>query len=76
VIGEIPRPARAVREIRRVLKPGGTLALSELLMDPDYSPAGTLVRLVLPEGFRLQEWRGNAFYYTLVFEKVGATSIL
>lgn len=71
VIGEIPQPGRAVREIHRVLKPGGTLALSELLMDPDYSPAGTLVRLALPEGFRLKEWLGNPFYYTLIFEKLG-----
>ena len=39
VIGEIPVPERALREFYRVLNPGGTLAFSEVLMDPDYPRA-------------------------------------
>jgi ubiquinone/menaquinone biosynthesis C-methylase UbiE len=69
VIGEIPDPDRAMREFYRVLKPGRTLAFSELLMDPDYPRAGTLVRKASAAGFRLREKVGSFFYYTLVFEK-------
>jgi ubiquinone/menaquinone biosynthesis C-methylase UbiE len=69
VIGEIPDPDRAMREIHRVLVPGGTLAFSELLMDPDYPRASTLIRKASAAGFRLREKVGSFFYYTLVFEK-------
>jgi ubiquinone/menaquinone biosynthesis C-methylase UbiE len=69
VIGEIPDPDRAMREFHRVLKPGGTLAFSELLMDPDYPRASTLVREASAAGFRLREKVGGFFHYTLVFEK-------
>ena len=72
VIGEIPDPMQAIRELHRVLKPGGTLAFSELLMDPDYPLTSTLVRWATPAGFRLKERHGNPIYYTLVFEKQGA----
>lgn len=44
VIGEIPEPVRAIREFYRVLAPGGTLAFSEVVMDPDYPRAQTLIR--------------------------------
>jgi ubiquinone/menaquinone biosynthesis C-methylase UbiE len=70
VIGEIPEPARALAEFRRVLRPRGTLAFSELLMDPDYPLPGTLVRLGQAAGFRLKHRLGNLIYYTLIFEKV------
>jgi ubiquinone/menaquinone biosynthesis C-methylase UbiE len=69
VIGEIPDPDRAMREFHRVLKPRGTLAFSELLMDPDYPRASTLMRKASAVGFRLREKVGKWFYYTLVFEK-------
>jgi len=69
VIGEIPDPDRAMGELYRVLKPGGTLVFSELLMDPDYPLASTLVRKASAAGFRLKERIGNFFYYTLIFEK-------
>ena len=74
VIGEIPEPVQAISELHRVLKPGGTLAFSELLMDPDYPLASTLVRWATPAGLRLKEQHGNPFHYTLVFEKQGAAS--
>lgn len=69
VIGEIPEPVRAMREIHRQLKPGGTLAFSELLPDPDYPLARTLERQARSAGFRLKQRSGNFFSYTLVFEK-------
>jgi ubiquinone/menaquinone biosynthesis C-methylase UbiE len=69
VIGEIPDPDKALREFHRVLSPGGTLACSELLLDPDYPRASTLLRKAAAAGFRLRERLGNIFYYTLIFEK-------
>jgi ubiquinone/menaquinone biosynthesis C-methylase UbiE len=44
VISEIPEPERAMRGFYRVLSPSGTLAFSELLTDPDYPLAQTLIR--------------------------------
>ncbi len=70
VIGEIPDPDWAMGEFQRVLKPGGTLAFGELLMDPDYPLASTLVRMARAAGFRLKDSIGNVFYYTLIFENV------
>jgi ubiquinone/menaquinone biosynthesis C-methylase UbiE len=69
VIGEIPEPRRAIAEIHRLLKPGGTLAFSELLQDPDYPRASSLIKMVQPRGFHLVRRLGNFFAYTLVFEK-------
>lgn len=69
VISEIPEPGRAMREFYRVLKPGGTLAFSELIFDPDYPLASTLVRMAGDAGFRLKKKVGNFFAYTVVFEK-------
>ncbi len=69
VIGEIPQPGRAFSEFRRVVKDGGTLAFSELLMDPDYPTRRTLVKLAGQAGFKLKSLSGSFFSYTLVFEK-------
>jgi ubiquinone/menaquinone biosynthesis C-methylase UbiE len=69
VIGEIPTPEKAFREFYRVLKPGGTLAFSELFTDPDYMRAETLIRKVTPAGFNFNEKIGSFFNYTLRFER-------
>ena len=69
VIGEIPSPEKAVKEFYRVLSPSGTLVFSELLFDPDYPCAETLIRLANAANFRLKKKIGNFFYYTLIFEK-------
>jgi ubiquinone/menaquinone biosynthesis C-methylase UbiE len=69
VIGEIPEPLRAMREFHRVLSPSGTLVFSELVVDPDYPLASTIVRMAAAAGFRLREKIGAWFYYTLKFEK-------
>lgn len=69
VISEIPEPERAMREFYRVLSPKGTLAFSELLLDPDYPLAKTLINQAGRAGFRVKEKLGNFFSYTLVLEK-------
>jgi ubiquinone/menaquinone biosynthesis C-methylase UbiE len=69
VIGEIPTPERAMREFHRVLSASGTLAFSELLVDPDFPLPRTLERLAASAGFRLIEKMGGWTHYTLVFEK-------
>lgn len=69
VISEIPEPERAMREFYRVLSPSGILAFSELLTDPDYPLAQTLIRKAGTANFRLKKKLGNFFSYTLIFEK-------
>jgi len=69
VIGEIPTPEKALLEFHRVLKPGGTLSFSEILLDPDYPLASTLEGLAVSNGFQLKERLGTFFCYTLQFEK-------
>ena len=69
VISEIPDPQRALKEFHRVLKPAGTLAFSELITDPDYPLARTLIRIASSARFRLRRRLGNFLAYTLVFQK-------
>jgi ubiquinone/menaquinone biosynthesis C-methylase UbiE len=70
VIGELPSPQLALMEFYRVLKPAGLIAFSEILTDPDYPLARTIIALATDAGFRLKTQEGNFFSYTLVFEKV------
>jgi ubiquinone/menaquinone biosynthesis C-methylase UbiE len=69
VINEIPDIPQALSEFHRVLKPSGELVFSELLMDPDYPLASTLIQKVQAANFRLKEQLGNFLYYTLIFVK-------
>jgi len=69
VIGEIPQPEKAMHEFHRVLKPTGLLAFSEVIMDPDYPRATSLIQKADRTGFRLKKKLGNFFSYTIIFEK-------
>jgi ubiquinone/menaquinone biosynthesis C-methylase UbiE len=73
VISEIPDPIRAMKECYRVLSPSGTLVFSELLFDPDYPRASTLVRMAETANFQLRTKIGKIVYYTLIFEKKEST---
>lgn len=75
VLGEIPRPEKALAECRRVLKPHGTLAFGELLPDPDFKRPATLRREVEAAGFRYKEHHGNLLVYSMLFEKERAISV-
>ena len=69
VLQEIPDRNRALQEARRVLKPGGILAVTELFPDPDYPWKSTTIKLGEGNGFVLDEVSGNFFNYTVRFKK-------
>jgi ubiquinone/menaquinone biosynthesis C-methylase UbiE len=67
VLPEIPDPGRALCEIRRVLKTGGKLAVSEFLPDPDYPLRSTTVKLGQAAGFTVDAVQGSFWTYTARF---------
>jgi SAM-dependent methyltransferase len=69
VIGKIPEPRRAMAELYRVLAPGGTLAFSELLFDPDCPRKRTVRSMAEDAGFLFVLDQGNLINYTLLFSK-------
>ncbi len=69
VFFEIPDRPRVLAEVRRVLKPGGFLALTEFLPDPDYRPRRMTVREVERSGFETDAVAGNLWNYTARFRK-------
>lgn len=69
VIGEIPDPVLALRSLGRVLKPGGTLACSELLPDPDYPLPQTLRRWANEAGLDVIDQLGGWLEYTMILRK-------
>jgi ubiquinone/menaquinone biosynthesis C-methylase UbiE len=70
VLPEIPDPGRALAELRRVVRPGGVLSVTEEFSDPDYLFLGETIRLVEAAGFRFEERFGNLWVYTANFRKV------
>ena len=67
VLGEIPDRAAALAEYARVLRPGGTLAITEGLPDPDFIRCARLVRMARAAGFRPAEHFGRSLHYTQRF---------
>jgi ubiquinone/menaquinone biosynthesis C-methylase UbiE len=70
VLQEIPDKNKALQEIKRVLKPGGFIAVTELLPDPDYPLMSTTIKLGEKAGFVLDKTSGNLWNYTVRFRKL------
>lgn len=68
VLQELPDQNRALKEMKRVLKPGGILAVSEFLPDPDYPLKSTTIRLGEEAGFIQDKVEGNLWNYTVRFK--------
>ena len=69
VFQEIPDKHKALKEIKRVLKPKGILAITEFLPDPDYPLKSTTVKMGTGEGFVLDDVEGSFWNYTARFIK-------
>lgn len=69
VLAEIPDRGRGLREIGRVLKEGGILAVGEFILDPDYPRRETVIRWCEGEGYRLQDAKGGLAHYVVRFKK-------
>jgi len=68
VLQEIPDRLKALKEVMRVLKPEGLLAVTEFLPDPDYPLKRTTIRMVTNAGFLLDQVYGNLWNYTIRFK--------
>ena len=69
VLGEIPDRAAALAELFDVLKPGGLLAIVEVIFDPHFQSRSTVTRLALSTGFRERAFFGHGFAYFMHVEK-------
>lgn len=67
MFGEIPDRPAALKELRRVLKPGGILGFCETFADPDYMFLSELVDLCRASGFEKLEKHNQLLGYTLTF---------
>ena len=64
VLGELDDAPRTIREVHRVLRPGGVLSITEHLPDPDFRSLATVRSLVTASGFAERDVRGGRWSYT------------
>jgi ubiquinone/menaquinone biosynthesis C-methylase UbiE len=69
VLGEVSDRRSCLREIHRVLRPGGLLSLTEQPGDPDFIPLPEARELVEGTGFHFERVYGGGKNYTASFRK-------
>ena len=69
VFQEIPDKNKTLKEMKRVLKPGGILSISEFFIDPDYPFSSTTIKQGTKGGFEFDKVFGNFWNYTVRFLK-------
>jgi len=69
VLGEIPDRASALKDLFSTLKPGGILAVVEVIFDPHFQSRGTVTNLAVAAGFRERTLFGHSLAYVIHFEK-------
>ncbi len=65
VFQEIPDKQKTLAEIKRVLRPGGILAVTEFLPDPDYPLKSTTKKALERGGFTVESTAGSCWNYTV-----------
>ncbi|MCL4294449.1 MAG: methyltransferase domain-containing protein [Anaerolineae bacterium] len=70
VLGEIPDRLAALQNLYRILKPGGTLSITEILGDPHYQTRSTVLGLGKTAGFEPAQYWGTFLAFTQNFTKV------
>jgi len=72
VLGEIPDVPVALRELRRVLRPGARLLIGQVLIDPDFISLPVLQETARAAGFVFERQVGPRFAYEAVFRPTAA----
>lgn len=69
VLGEVPNRAAAFSELFYALKPGGILAIVEVIFDPHFQSRNTVTGLAVSTGFRERAFFGHRLAFLIHFEK-------
>ena len=63
VLGEVPDQEAALRELRRVVRPGGRIVVGELFGDPHMVTRGALARRAQAAGLRVERVLGGRLWH-------------